>query len=118
MNTLDLDVTLAMRGDADAYRHVIEQSAATVCSIALAIVRNVPASEDVAQEVFLAVWTGLRKLRNPASFLPWLRQVTRNQAHLWLRNHAREKSDDIALAAASSRRRSSSRSRPRSSACC
>jgi RNA polymerase sigma factor (sigma-70 family) len=100
MNTLDLDVTLAMRGDADAYRRVIEQSAGTVCSIALAIVRNVPASEDVAQEVFLSVWTGLRKLRNPLSFLPWLRQVTRNQAHLWLRNHAREQSDEIALASA------------------
>lgn len=100
MNTLDIDVTLAMRGDADAYRRVIEQSAATVCSISLAIVRNVPASEDVAQEVFLAVWTGLRKLRNPASFLPWLRQVTRNQAHLWLREHTRERSDDVALAAA------------------
>ncbi|HEX2060941.1 MAG TPA: sigma-70 family RNA polymerase sigma factor, partial [Thermoanaerobaculia bacterium] len=100
MNALDTDVALAMRGDADAYRRVIEQSADTVCSIALAIVRNVSASEDVAQEVFLAVWTGLRKLRNPASFLPWLRQVTRNQAHLWLRNHRRETSDDAALAAA------------------
>lgn len=100
MNTFDSDVSLAMRGDADAYRRVIEQSADTVCSIALAIVRNVSASEDVAQEVFLAVWTGLRKLRNPSSFLPWLRQVTRNQAHLWLRNHLRETSDDVALAAA------------------
>ncbi|MDQ3282352.1 MAG: sigma-70 family RNA polymerase sigma factor, partial [Acidobacteriota bacterium] len=64
MSTFDSDVSQAMRGDADAYRRVVEQSAATVCSIALAIVRNVPASEDVAQEVFLAVWTGLRKLRN------------------------------------------------------
>jgi RNA polymerase sigma factor (sigma-70 family) len=61
-------------------------------------VRNVQASEDVAQEVFLAVWTSLGKLRNPASFLPWLRQMTCNQASLWIRNHGRERTDDEALA--------------------
>jgi len=97
---LETDVRLAMSGDRDAYGRLVEQSANVVCAIALAIVRNVQASEDVAQEVFLAGWTTLSKLRNPASFLPWLRQVTRNQANLWLRSHTRERSDDDALAAA------------------
>jgi RNA polymerase sigma factor (sigma-70 family) len=97
---LETDVRLAMSGDHDAYRRIVEQSANVVCAIALAIVRNVHASEDVAQEVFLTVWTSVGKLRNPASFLPWLRQLTRNQANLWIRNHARERSDDDALAAA------------------
>jgi len=99
------DITLAMRGDELAYRRLVEQSANTVCSIALAIVRNVEASEDVAQEVFLAAWTGMRKLRNPASFLPWLRQVTRNQSHLWLREHRREvfAGDELLAAAVDAR---------------
>ncbi|MEA2325257.1 MAG: hypothetical protein QOE68_216 [Thermoanaerobaculia bacterium] len=97
---LETDVRLAMTGDHDAYERIVEQSANVVCAIALAIVRNVQASEDVAQEVFLAVWSSLGKLRNPASFLPWLRQLTRNQANLWIRNHAKERSDDAALAAA------------------
>jgi RNA polymerase sigma factor (sigma-70 family) len=97
---LETDVRLAMTGDRDAYGRIVEQSANVVCSIALAIVRNVQASEDVAQEVFLAVWTSLGKLRNPASFLPWLRQLTRNQANLWIRKHSRERIDDDALAAA------------------
>lgn len=98
--TLESDVLLARDGDEAAFHRIVEQSASTVCSIALAIVRNVQASEDVAQEVFLAAWSNLRKLRNPASFLPWLRQVTRNQAHLWRREHARERADDTALATA------------------
>jgi RNA polymerase sigma factor (sigma-70 family) len=98
--TLEADVALAMRGDADAYQRLVAQCANTVCSIALAIVRNVAASEDVAQEVFLAAWMGMRKLRNPSSFLPWLRQVTRNQANLYLRAHLRELGNDEALAAA------------------
>jgi RNA polymerase sigma factor (sigma-70 family) len=98
--TLESDVTLAMEGDRGAYERIVERSASTVCSIALAIVRNVEASEDVAQEVYLALWRGLRSLRNPASFLPWMRQVTRNQANEWLRTHVRERSDDSVLQAA------------------
>ena len=85
MQSLESDVLLASNGDEAAFRRLVDESANTVCSIALAIVRNVQASEDVAQEVFLAAWSNLKKLRNPASFLPWLRQVTRNQAHLWRR---------------------------------
>ncbi|HYR29832.1 MAG TPA: sigma-70 family RNA polymerase sigma factor [Thermoanaerobaculia bacterium] len=94
------DVLLARRGDEAAFRRLVDRSANTVCSIALAIVRNVHASEDIAQEVFLAAWANLRTLRNPASFMPWLRQVTRNQAHLWRREHARETHDDALVAAA------------------
>lgn len=98
--TLESDVLLAREGDEAAFRRLVDGSANTVCSIALAIVRNVHASEDIAQEVFLAAWTNLKKLRNPASFLPWLRQVTRNQAHLWQRAHGRELADDASLASA------------------
>lgn len=99
-NTLESDVLLASEGDEAAFRRLVDGSANTVCSIALAIVRNVHASEDVAQEVFLAAWANLKKLRNPASFLPWLRQVTRNQAHLWQRSHGRELADEATLASA------------------
>ena len=98
MQSLESDVLLASNGDEAAFRRLVDESANTVCSIALAIVRNVQASEDVAQEVFLAAWSNLKKLRNPASFLPWLRQVTRNQAHLWRREHARELTDEATLA--------------------
>lgn len=99
MDTLESDVLLARDGDEAAFLRLVEVSGNTVCSIALAIARNVQASEDIAQEVFLAAWTNLRKLRNPASFSPWLRQVTRNQAHLWRREHARELGDESILAA-------------------
>jgi RNA polymerase sigma factor (sigma-70 family) len=102
--TLESDVMLAGRGDEAAFHRLVERSANTVCSIALAIVRNVEASEDIAQEAFLAAWTNIRSLRNPASFMPWLRQVTRNQAHLWQREHRREIADDAVVAAAADAR--------------
>jgi RNA polymerase sigma factor (sigma-70 family) len=96
---LESDVLLARDGDEAAFKRLVDRCANTVCSIAVAIVRNVQASEDVAQEVFLAAWSNIHTLRNPASFLPWLRQVTRNQAHLWRRRHALEIPDHELLAA-------------------
>lgn len=75
----------AARGDRDAYGRIVAGCQSTVTSIALAIVRDVHASEDIAQEAFLSAWQHLRKLNNPASFLPWLRQITRNLARDHLR---------------------------------
>lgn len=101
----DDDVTRAAGGDRDAYARLVDRTRTTVASIALAVVRDVFASEDVAQDVYLAAWQELPRLRNPASFLPWLRQLTRNRAHdavrRGLRRPVRPKAEppDAALAA-------------------
>lgn len=97
---IETDVVLARGGDHAAFTRLVEGTANTVCSIALAIVRNVQASEDVAQEAFVAAWRGLGQLREPHSFLPWLRQITRHHAHLWRRRNDREVGNDDVLHAA------------------
>ena len=91
MNTDAVDLLIrrelpaAAGGDRDAYGRIIQASQNAVTAVALAITRDVPASEDIAQEAFLSAWQHLRRLQNPASFLPWLRQITRNLAHDHLR---------------------------------
>jgi RNA polymerase sigma factor (sigma-70 family) len=75
----------AANGDAHAYGRIVVASQNTVTAVALAITRDVATSEDIAQEAFLSAWQNLRRLQNPASFLPWLRQITRNLAHDHLR---------------------------------
>lgn len=87
----------AARGDRDAYSRIVAACQGTVTSIALAIVRDVPASEDVAQEAFLSAWQNLRRLKNPDSFLPWLRQITRNLArdHLRAQGRRRQPAGDV-----------------------
>lgn len=92
--TLDLmlqrDLPAAARGDQTAYGRIVVACQNTVTAIALAITRDVGASEDIAQEAFLKAWQQLDRLKNTASFLPWLRQITRNLARDHLRaNHGR-----------------------------
>src|SRR5438270_11409623 len=87
---MDALVLAAAQGDADAYGRLVDETSPLVSSIALAVVRDIEFSRDVAQEVFFAVWRDLKKLRNAASFLPWLRQVTRNRARIALRTKSRK----------------------------
>ncbi len=91
------EVRAAADGDSQAYARLIDASRTVICSIALATVRDVHASEEIAQEVYLAAWRGIASVRNPDSFLPWLRQLTRNHCAEHLRRFGRrEKRHDPA----------------------
>ena len=89
LDSLEPMVAAAAAGDRTAFAALVSETSSVVSSIALAILRDLDLSRDVSQDVFLAAWRDLRRLRNPASFLPWLRQMTRNRAHHVLRTHAR-----------------------------
>ncbi|MDP1860535.1 MAG: sigma-70 family RNA polymerase sigma factor [Gemmatimonadaceae bacterium] len=83
------DVIAAASGDRDAFGRLVDVTRTVVTSITLAILRDSEASADVAQDVFISAWTGLSKLRDPTSFLPWIRQLARNRAHHALRSRIR-----------------------------
>lgn len=80
------DVAAAQQGDMRAFERLIIRCQRSVCSIALAIVKDVDASEDISQQVFVHIWQQLNSLQNPASFLPWVRQITRYRAFNYLRD--------------------------------
>lgn len=88
-------VTAAQRGDRDAFARLVDATRSVVTSIALAILRDEEASRDVAQDVYLAAWRTLPRLRNASSFLPWLRQLTRNRAHHVLRTEVRRRRREV-----------------------
>lgn len=102
------ELPAASAGDAHAFSRIVGACQNPVTAIALAIVRDVAASEDIAQEAFLNAWQNLRRLQNPASFLPWLRQITRNLArdHLRARQRLPRTGDeaDVAIEAAADAR--------------
>ncbi len=83
------DVRLAMAGDRQAFGRLVHAAHPAVAAITLAVTRDPEASADATQDVFLAAWLGLPRLRNPDSFVPWLRQLARHVARSALRTHAR-----------------------------
>ncbi|MTI72389.1 MULTISPECIES: sigma-70 family RNA polymerase sigma factor [Stenotrophomonas] len=79
------ELPAARGGCTQSYGRIVVACQNTVTAIALAMTRDVQASEDIAQEAFIKAWQQLNQLSNPSSFLPWLRQITRNLARDWLR---------------------------------
>jgi RNA polymerase sigma factor (sigma-70 family) len=86
-HTLVPDVLAATEGNVQAFERLVNRCQQTVSGIALAILRDLDASEEVAQEVFIYVWQQLNTLKEPASFLPWVRQITRYRAYNYLRDN-------------------------------
>ncbi len=96
-DTLERELPAAASGCQQSYGRIVLACQNTVTAIALAITRDVQASEDIAQEAFIKGWQQLNQLHNTASFLPWLRQITRNLARDWLRaNRGRPLSGEAA----------------------
>lgn len=85
------DVLLAQNGCERAFERLVKAAHQVVNCIALAITRDVDAANDVTQQVFIKVWQELHQLKNPSSFLPWLRQITRRFALNTLRGADRSR---------------------------
>ena len=81
-------VASARDGDAGAFDALVERHLARVRSVALAVVHDAAAADDVAQQAFLRAWRKLDTLDDPARFGPWCRTIARNTARNWLRDHA------------------------------
>src|SRR3954471_23339473 len=84
-------------GDQDAFSRLYAGYARMVHAILLGRVprRDV---DDLVQEVFLAAYTRIRELRDPAAFGSWLATIARNRAtdHLRRSHDAVELPEDIA----------------------
>lgn len=83
------DVERAARGDREAFARLIAATQSTVTALTLARVGVRAEAEEIAQEVYLSAWRGLGSLKNPSSFLPWIRQLARNQSNEALRRRTR-----------------------------
>jgi RNA polymerase sigma factor (sigma-70 family) len=79
-DTLQTDLSLARLGDRQAFARVVSATSSMVTAVTLAETRDLETSRDAAQEAYLHAWRDLRTLRNPGSFLPWLRELARRRA--------------------------------------
>lgn len=81
-------VAAARGGDAGAFDALVVRHAARVRAVALAVVRDAVAADDVTQQAFLRAWRKLDTLADPERFGPWCRTIARNAGRNWLRDHA------------------------------
>jgi RNA polymerase sigma factor (sigma-70 family) len=80
-------------GDVHAFGVLIERYHNLVCAIAYSRTGDRIASEDIAQDTFLAAWRSIHDVREPAKLRAWLCGIARNLASKSLRS--RRASDDI-----------------------
>src|ERR1035441_1591350 len=83
------DVRRATDGDRAAFGRLVGATQSAVTAITLATVGVRSEAEEIAQDVYVSAWRGLATLKNPASFLPWIRQLARNQSNEALRRRVR-----------------------------
>jgi RNA polymerase sigma-70 factor (ECF subfamily) len=86
-------VAAVLRSDRNAFAALIERYAVSVKTVAMNIVRDHHAAEDVAQETFVLGYQKLRSLRVPSLFGRWILKIAR---HLALRS-LRTVRDDVSL---------------------
>ena len=91
-----------IRGNIGAFGEIIEKYQDLVYATALQITRDPMGAQDVSQDAFISAFKGFKGLRSDASFLPWLREITRNRALSWLRERKRSRSLEEANALSSS----------------
>ncbi len=85
----------SLNGSLDAFGMVVSRYQNNVCAVTYSITGDISASEDLAQETFIAAWQGLGTIEDTNSFLPWLCGIARNKAYNWLKKTARHKATSI-----------------------
>ncbi|MCK7593556.1 RNA polymerase sigma factor [Pseudomarimonas salicorniae] len=84
-------VASARRGDAGAFRALVDRHGRAVHSLCWRITRDETLAEDAAQEAFLKAWRALGEFDGRAAFGTWLHRIAANAALEQLRRTARHR---------------------------
>lgn len=89
-----LTLERARRGDMSAYAAIYQRFGGTCYNLALRLLGEKAAAEDIVQEVFLKMFATLRGFRGDAPFGAWLKRMTANAAIDVLRARQRFREED------------------------
>ena len=82
-------LTALNKGDDEALVELYGRYSKGVFNYILRLIGDVEASEDILQEVFVAVWQGARTFRRRSSVKTWIYRIAHNQTVSWLRRQKR-----------------------------
>ena len=77
------------RGDREAFGHLVRAYQGRLFGLALMMVREPAAAEEVAQDCFVRAYTHLDHYDDNRPFYPWLASIAVRLAQNWLRRHGR-----------------------------
>jgi RNA polymerase sigma-70 factor, ECF subfamily len=90
----------ARRGNAFAFRHLVEKHQAFVYRLAYRFVGTVGDAEDITQESFIRLWKNLNRYRADVKLTTWLYKIVTNLCMDYLKSsHNRRAKRTIELAA-------------------
>lgn len=85
--TVDLEtVELLKQGDRQAQTEVYKLLSPHVYTMALRVLRDVQAAEDVTQDTFIDILTKVKTLRMPERFVGWVRTIAVNRCYMKIRS--------------------------------
>ncbi|MFC1715640.1 sigma-70 family RNA polymerase sigma factor [Candidatus Poribacteria bacterium] len=88
-------VTRCLEGDQPAFAFLVDKYKEVVHAYAYRKVGDYHQAEDIAQEVFIKAYKKLAQLKWPHKFRSWLYTIVFNECKLWLRNHSREREQEV-----------------------
>jgi len=81
METAELElVHRARRGDAEAFREIVEMHSRTLWRAAYRVLEDATAAEDAVQSTFLSAWRALDRFDDRAQLSTWLYRIVMNAA--------------------------------------
>lgn len=87
MAASDADLVAGVRrGEREAAAALVERYLRATRAVALAILRDLDAAEDVCQDAFVYAIERIDDCRHPDRFGAWLMQIVRSRSHNWNRD--------------------------------
>jgi len=83
-----LEASLA--GNKQAFGRIVHRYQTLVCSITYCGTGDFGKSEELAQEVFVNAWKGLKQLKELSKFRAWLCTIARNTVRKWAKHRGRD----------------------------
>ena len=87
----------SQRGDANAFRTLVELHQGLAYSIAFRFTREEQESEDIVQEAFIKIWKNLSKYNQEFNFKTWLARIVTNQCLDYLKSARKKNTTKILI---------------------
>jgi RNA polymerase sigma factor (sigma-70 family) len=76
--------------DTEAFGILVRKYQSYICTLTYSAIGSIEKSEDVAQNVFVAVWRNLSQLRDIGKFKSWMCQITKNEIIKYYQRNQRD----------------------------